>query len=119
MSLHGRIYVPKNLFLDKQKQKHMEAHYKSLNQIKEGSYIKQRYWDVTKSTDETMRLRHQIKQRAHEFNDACKLFLNLTLSRDEEEHHQGEQDPVFEAGRYSERKILNNRWPAHAFSQHR
>ena len=58
MSLHGRIYVPKNLFLDKQKQKHMEAHYKSLNQIKEGSYIKQRYWDVTKSTDETMRLRH-------------------------------------------------------------
>jgi len=62
MSLHGRIYVEKNLILEKYRQKQLEAHYKSLSQIKEGASVLHNFKEVTRNTDNVIRNEHRIRK---------------------------------------------------------
>ena len=73
MSLHGRIFVEKNLVMEKQRRKEMENHYKSLNQIKDQRIvIKQKLQEMTRGTDQYIKYKNNIREQANDFNQHGK-----------------------------------------------
>jgi hypothetical protein len=47
--MHGRIFVDNNIFVDKQRKRKMDLHYRELDKIQEKRIKHQK--DLTKSTD--------------------------------------------------------------------
>ena len=72
MSMHGRIYVEKNLFMDKARLRQMELHHKQLEEIKESKNNRLR--ENAKSTDQQMKNKSIWKIINHGFNEHGKLY---------------------------------------------
>ena len=64
--MHGRIYVEKNIGLQKERQKTLQLHYKNLERIKKGQYNLK---ELLKSSDSQLKYRNKFLEMNREFKD--------------------------------------------------
>ena len=78
MSLHGRIYIERNISLEKQRQREMDRHYKALNQIKNGKKLSYNLKELATRTDQEIENHHKLKQidRSHKEIENLRNITN-------------------------------------------